>query len=98
MSIRNYAYVKHQACPGFSSGAGSASGASAGVSSSSGSAASLNFIAPTNSPVNKPPLNIVFRKNCQVSGQPAVPLVRAMSHPIKVFEYSGFLKGLKNQD
>src|SRR5882724_7449007 len=60
------------------------------------SAASLAFMAPTKSPVKRPPLKSVLRKNSQVCGQPAVPLVRAVSQPARLFVYSGLWNGLKS--
>src|SRR5262249_13525999 len=68
---------------------GSSAAACSGSFSRADSAASLSFIAPTNRPVNNPPLKSVLRKNSQVCGQPAVPVVSALHQPIKFLVYSG---------
>src|SRR5262249_23200711 len=84
--------------PGSGSGSGVSAGSSTGSFSRADSAASLAFIAPTNKPVNKPPLNNVLRKNSHVCGQPPVPLVKAISHPVRFPVYSGLWNGLKNHE
>src|SRR5438034_8943946 len=85
-------------CAGFapSSGSFASPAGSADCFSCADSAASLTFIAPTKRPVKSPPLSRVLRKNSQVCGQPAVPLVRAIIQPAKVLVYSGLWNGLKN--
>src|SRR5262245_46535298 len=77
---------------------GSVTGSSATSFSFADSAASVNFIAPTNKPVKRPPLISVLRKNSHVSGQPEVPLIKAVIQPRNVLVYSGFPKGLNNQE
>ena len=84
------------AAPGPQSGSASA-GAPASFSSGD-SAASLSLAAPTNKAVNNPPLKRVLRKNTQVGGQPAVPLINAVSQPSHVLLYSTLLNGLNSQE
>src|SRR5438876_6610562 len=84
-----------------SSGASSTSGSGAGALSffsSVDSGVSVSFMAPTNRPVKRPPLRSVLRKNSQVSGQPCVPLVKAINQPVRFLVYSGLANGLKNHE
>jgi len=53
---------------GVSSPLGSSTGSSSACFSVADSEASVNFIAPANRPVNKPPLIKVFQKNSSVGG------------------------------
>ena len=66
--IRNDADFQALASSGVSPPAGSSCGSCARSGSGVGSIASVNFIAPANSPVNNPPLSSVFRKNAHVGG------------------------------
>src|SRR6516162_8010955 len=92
----------HAASRGSGAGVSSSSGASWGSGTGSfsrgDSEEAVSFIAPTNRPVNNPPLKSVLRKNSQVCGQPEVPLIIAVSHHIKSRVYSGFSNTLKNHE
>src|SRR5436190_12644759 len=86
------------ASSGKASLSGSLTGAGCASFSFDDSADSFNFMAPTNKPVKRPPLSRVLRKNSQVCGHPAVPLVCALIKPTRFFVYSALWNGLNSQE